>query len=644
MKSVITLWQVLAQELGERCDVRTTRDFQTVTSRVEHEGFSFFAITLPQYAKDFESCLARGEVTHQVFQSFSWKRGLPRFLGGFLELVFSRGDGRLLDEPDVEAIYAIRQLTMLYGKVELPASEKRKAATYEGFIQTESEVKRADLNLPAHMVERFGKVGYLLWSEVLEGVNNDIFRDLNGWDGQDPDWPYLRPKHGPGATADRLAGNRKFDLVEWPLDLEALFPYGEFAIPNWRYYYRLDRVDFQRPGTRRPARVTDVPKTMKAPRLIAKEPTAVQYMQQAVAGLLVPKIRHHKVMGQIVGFKDQPANHRLARLGSIDQSFATLDLSEASDRVSFRLVDTLVERFPLLREAIHRTRSSQVDVPGHGVITLAKYASMGSALTFPIEAMVFATIVFLAVEDVLKRPLTRRDLWSLRGKVRVYGDDIIVPAHYASAVVDWLETFGLKVNRSKSFLEGNFRESCGKEYYRGEDVSVAKVRGALVLTDEGVPAFPTQRRHALEVESLVSFRNRLYLHGAWRTAAWLDDRIYTLLKGRYPTVAVTRNTPDEEWTAKADVLARWSLVGYQTDRIDRDTQAPMVKGWKVVSKLPLSPVTGEGALVKVLIRGSRGQEPSWIDVVYPSSFDDEHLERAGRPESATLKLRETSPL
>jgi len=123
---------------------------------------------------------------------------------------------------------------------------------------------------------------------------------------------------------------------------------------------------------------------------------------------------------------------------------------------------------------------------------------MGSALTFPIESMVFLTIVFLAKEEELRRPLTRKDIKSLRGQVRIYGDDIIVPIGLVPAVVRLLEAFGLKVNQNKSFWNAKFRESCGGDYYQGHDVTVVRLRSL----------FPTNRKHALEMASTVSFRNQ----------------------------------------------------------------------------------------------------------------------------------------
>jgi len=210
--------------------------------------------------------------------------------------------------------------------------------------------------------------------------------------------------------------------------------------------------------------------------------------------------------------RDQTPNQRLAREGSLTGALATLDLSEASDRVSNQLVRTMLEDYPHLHWAVDASRSRKADVPGHGVIRLAKFASMGSALCFPFEAMVFLTLIFLGIERESSTLLTRRKLERYVGKVRVYGDDIICPVDSVDSVVSVLTLFGAKVNTGKSFWTGRFRESCGKEYYAGEDISIVRVRRE----------FPTSPKDAARVMSIISLRNQFYKTGLWATVnCWM---------------------------------------------------------------------------------------------------------------------------
>jgi hypothetical protein len=381
----------------------------------------------------------------------------------------------------------------------------------------------------------------------------------------------------------------------------------------------LDNVTFLEPDAERPVKVITVPKTLKTPRIIAVEPTCMQFMQQAILEAMVqlleaPRIAKNKrsnVAYGFVGFSRQDPNREMARLGSREQRLATLDMSEASDRVSNQHVVSLLGRFPHISEAIQVTRSTKADVPGHGVIPLAKFASMGSAVCFPMEAMVFTTIIFCGIQSQLNRSLAREDIKSFRGQVRVYGDDIIIPVEYVSSVISYLEAFGLKVNKDKSFWTGKFRESCGKDYYDGHDVTPVRVTR--------IP--PQSPKHASELISLVSYRNQLYSAGLWQATMRLDQRLRGLM-GYFPIVEPT-----------STLLGRHSsCFPYEGEREDDKLHIPLVKGWVACSKIPPSKLEGSRALVKWYLK--RGESP----------FEDKrHLERAGRPRSVDTKIAWRAP-
>jgi len=622
MKSLLQLWQVMANEFAVRCRTSALRDYETVAERSNKEGVSFLTITLPQYHASFVKALDDGTLASpSLFAGFSRRGELPKFLGGFMELVFDRETGSLLDAPDLEAICAIRQLTQLYGKILLPCSEKRTNAAFERYVNVENQVTRWTEEVDDNLIHDFSRISRLIWGEQLAELDRIV---RNG---------ELIPKHGPGSTADRLSGNRKFDLRYWPERLEGVFPYLEHALPGFSYFEDLeDRLDLVDLGAELPVKVTAVPKTLKTPRIIAIEPTAMQYMQQALMEVFV-RVLEEDPRG-FVGILDQGPNQALAKEGSLTGTLATLDLSDASDRVSNLLVETMLCRFPHLAEAVAATRSLKASVPGQGVIPLSKFASMGSALTFPVEAMVFTAIVFMGIERSLRQPqtgeLTELDLvrstFTRKGSdgfrlsspvvnkfsriVRTYGDDIIVPVVFVPYVTEQLALMGSVVNQGKSFSKGNFRESCGKDYYLGEDVSTVRVRRV----------FPRSRLDAPECVSLVSLRNQCYMHGLWETAKWLDEMVVRVLP-HFPTVSPT-----------SPVLGRWSLLGYETQRSHSKLHSPQVKGYVAKGKPPSSNVSGIGALMKFFLK--RGEEPF---------FDREHLERQGRPEAVDIKLRWASP-
>jgi len=603
LKSLMSLWVKLAEELASWCCTSVTTDIKTVRGRVENEGLSFLTITLPTFGKDLEKGLDQGYISNQLFQGFKKAQrtgGLPAFMQGFLCLIFDRASGVLLDEPDKVAILAVRQLTLLFGKIELPCSDARVQDAFDQFVQCEEDIRDHDKALSDEDLSDFKRLSDLLYASLLSGIDRKVY------------YGEIVCKHGPGGTADKLRGNTKFRQSTWPKRLESVFPSGENLIPNWRYYDQLDAVDILEPDMEIPVKVVSVPKSLKTPRIIGMEPTAMQYAQQGLLPEFLEGLGSNKITGSVLGFDDQTPNQRMAREGSRNGNLATLDLSEASDRVSNQLVRAMLRNHPHLLGAVDACRSRKADVQGHGVIRLAKFASMGSALTFPIEAMVFLTIVLLGIERRLNTTLGPKEaLRLLRGQARIYGDDIIVPVDYVRTVVDALHTFGCKVNVGKSFWNGKFRESCGKEYYDGFDVSIVKVRRM----------FPAQRQDASGVISLVSLRNQLFQAGYLNTCEWLDEEVRKVIS-HYPRVLPT-----------SPVLGRHEYGHYDSDSWCKDTHRPMVKGYVVSSDPPKDFLDGPEALLKCLSKRS--------DLPFA---DEKHLERSGRPQRVNIKLRKSYPI
>lgn len=604
MKSHMQLLRVVLSELGTRCCTSTILDLKKIEKRVNDEGLSFLTITLPDFCRDFERCLDRGKVTHADFAGYAKSGYLPKLFSGFTGLIFDPASGTLLDAPSIDAIHAVRQLTRLFSKVNLPCSDVRVDAAIRKFIECEKEVRAYDETRDYQDYDNFGNLSRMLFGDsVFSAMDREIYHGA------------VVPKHGPGSTADRLSGNRKFYQTEWTERLERVFHASEYLFPSWSHYLERDStplpITFLEPGAERPVRIVTVPKTLKTPRIIAIEPTCMQYMQQALLETFLDNFNRDRLLSSLIGFDDQVPNQELARLGSLKGDTATLDLSEASDRVSNQLVRKMVAPWLWLAEAIDATRSRKADVPGVGVIRLAKYASMGSALCFPIEALVFTTLVFLGIQKDLGVPLTRKIINdNFVGRVRIFGDDIIVPKEHVRSVVATLQDFGLVVNVNKSFWTGKFRESCGKEFFDGHDVSIVKVKEDL----------PTSRKHVEEIISTVSLRNLFYEHGMWETARFLDKWMERLIP--FPTVLKT-----------SPALGRHSYWSFDSTQFEcPNLQRPLVKAFVVTGDPPPSKVEGYQALLKYFLK--RGEDP----------FEDEkHLERAGRPKRVNIKLGKVPP-
>lgn len=607
MKRLTVFLQRVLEDLGRMCCTSTTKDLETVLRRIEHERMSFLTITLSGFGKDFERCLDAGQVDPLAFAGFSRRAGLPRFLGGFLGQVFDP-NGRLLDEPSVDAIYALRQFTLMWAKISIPCTQERTDAAIRRYVECDAETRETQKRLwngePHEVVSAYRRLSSLLWADTLV----DLERKLLAVPSQ------IIPKHGPGATAERTHGNQKWVLREWTDRLDEVFPAGEHLVSSWKFLQELADVQYREPGTERPVRVITVPKSASTPRIIAIEPTCMQFMQQGLLAGLEQSLRRDELLWSFIGWRSQVPNNHLAAQGSRDESLGILDLSEASDRVAEQHVRGLLGTTPALRAAVDSCRSRTAAVPGYGdvperVISLAKFASMGSALCFPFESMVFFTIVCCGIEKAEGRPLTRRFLKTLRGCVRVYGDDIIVPVRYVRAVITELEAHGLKVNVHKSFWTGKFRESCGKEYYDGQDVSITRLRAE----------FPSSLRDGKEIISTISTRNQLYNAGLWGAAGYLDTLVSRVIG--CPLPRVSEGSP---------VLGRQSIFGPDlSGELDKETHRPLVRGPRIRVTIPDSPLDGYGALLKCLTQlEARNPSPRRAPVEQESEMGDVKLQWA----------------
>ncbi len=615
MENLLSLWKVLAQDMGQRCAVDTILDYNYVEERAECEGMPFLTVTLPKFGKAVEKWLDQGFVDPADVPGFRFRQKLPIFMGRFLRLVFCTNSGMLLPDPSTDAILALRQLCGLYGKMFLPASVEKTHDAMDQYISTDDEVGRWEeehplpfgrrLKAPTCDLERqstlrmedlaFLRLSMLLLHRVFDRVNRDIA------------YGELTPKHGPGATAEKLLGNQKWTAA-WHWRLENYFPSSQYWLPNARYMNTLQEVDFRDPEDESPVRVIAVPKTQSAPRIIAAEPVCMQYTQQAIARGIKEGVYEDDILKRLLRFKRQEVNQLLAREGSITGALATLDLSEASDRIPNKLVRFMTGRWEHLDGAIQASRSTRAVVrtrEGEKIIPLSKFASMGSGLTFHLETIIFMVIAFVGIEASIGRRLSEADIVGLIGQVAVYGDDIIVPTDHVGSVVHALEAFGFKVNSQKSFWTGKFRESCGKDYYDGTDVSYVKFR----------KEWPDDRRCVEEVVSLVSFFNQCNDAHYTSTANFLRKKLMVLLEGFFPRVS-----------RDSAILGEWNDVEHDIIRLGPRSHRPETKGWVIKDHIPLNPLDGERALLKYFLK--QGEEP----------YERKHLLHSGRSKAVSIKL------
>lgn len=210
-------------------------------------------------------------------------------------------------------------------------------------------------------------------------------------------------------------------------------------------------------------KVTFVPKDARTDRPIAVGNSLNMYLQLGVKTYMEKRL---KAFG--IDLTDQVRNQRYAYLGSVhstvddyayQKQFSTIDLASASDTISLELVRMLLptEWFAFLDDLRHKTGILD-DIE----FTYSKFSAMGNGFTFPLETLIFWACCKAALDDK-GLPSTTNDLIA-------YGDDIICRYEGSACIIDALTWAGFTVNTEKTFLTGSFKESCGADYFSGNDV------------------------------------------------------------------------------------------------------------------------------------------------------------------------------
>lgn len=209
------------------------------------------------------------------------------------------------------------------------------------------------------------------------------------------------------------------------------------------------------------SKLATVPKNEERNRTIAIEPLGNMCLQLAAGRYLEGALRR---IGLDIS-DQQPKNKEAAREGSMNQRLSTIDLSDASDMFTPRLVQLLFpdEWYKLFM----KLRSPCTTLPDGRVVELSMISTMGNGFTFP---MMTLTLLALVYGTMCKLNCTR-SLYINWDNVYIFGDDIIIPSDIFEDVCLAIENAGLIVNRDKSFSTGPFRESCGGDYYKGVDVT-----------------------------------------------------------------------------------------------------------------------------------------------------------------------------
>lgn len=543
---------------------RLEEDYSRLKLALKQRGLPFFTITLPALGKAFDKWLSVGSISElPIPQGVKARRNRPELFRELFDMVFDE-DGVLLPSPDINAILFLRQVFLAAKKMELPCNEEYIDDALSAFYDIEEDQPRPlpdtwDCEVPVwkdrmgHPIlgyvcddspDLFGDPGYganLPWDEFRQLCR--LFTSELG----EFDWFGLRPKHGPGAVSDGKGGFVKYDFPSWPTKLERCFPW------DWYGTHNLGCGTSMPSGYEASSKLVCVPKTQKGPRLIAAEPTSHQWMQQGIWRWLEENLSR-TFLRTTIDFRSQEVSRKRALLGSLTGELATVDLSSASDLLSARLVQYVFQGSHDLLDAFHavRTRSLRQNIsPRHpSMIMLRKFSTQGSGLTFPVESIVFAIIATWAVMLTSGKRKMRDRQWA-SAQVTVFGDDIIVPTTAVGVLKLLLKECGLKVNESKTYSVGNFRESCGCDAFRGYDVTPAYV---LQPYDESIP---------VSLASVVEVSNNFLMKGFWKTSEYLKSTVPEAVRKRLIVVPASGYKPfDPEFAFLGLETGQFGLVTF----------------------------------------------------------------------------------
>nr|UJQ84968.1 MAG: hypothetical protein 3 [Leviviridae sp.] len=508
-----------------------SRDLERLSRLVLERGLGVFTLDLPRLDSLLIQGLESGRLCAKGSKTFSKQYAVPILFSGLYMRIFNR-DMRLRDDADVNAIAFLRQILCLGKKIEIPCSHRRTSDAIKDYIHVEQNLPLPSLSwgqdiLDCHDGRNSPNLcdnladDLPLYSELNAGSNAgiklllqrcqrfaDFVSDQLGTYCPDcfiaertKDRQRLGLRHGPGAVAEK--SGRFFDkflFTSWSPKLSVLYP--------WETMGKMPNDQRAKPVSHEvPSRLICVPKTAKGPRIIAAEPSEHMFCQNLMADWLTDRI-NDTFMRHFINLKDQTLSQAMVTKASLDRKLSTIDLSSASDRLSLYILERVFRRNPSILKGIHASRTRWLRLPNGECIELKKFASQGTALTFPIQTIVFWIIAMAACHDGSPFPKFVR---KMSGLVRVYGDDIIVPTARYAETVELLSACFLKVNVEKSFSNGYFRESCGMDAFKGYDVTPIKPK----TTVSGNPA---------ACQAVLDTVNNLFYKGYWNASEQLKQR------------------------------------------------------------------------------------------------------------------------
>lgn len=531
--------------------------------------------------------------SHILNEVFSPTRVLTISLGDYTNACLLGRETELSSRREAVAVAlrALRQVCYCFYKLNIPHTDEQEAKTLADFVTVDRE-----LSFTTETLDPVSKI-------IQKQARHIICRVLANADPRSG-----IPKHGPGAVATGEKLPEKHHFKRDYTRLTSVFPLDEWFFCNQSHVcdslQELQAMETLEVGT---AKVVLVPKDSRGPRLISCEPLEYQWIQQSLNRVLVDTIESHPLTKGHVNFTDQEVNRNLALRSSLSYDWVTLDMKEASDRVSCNLVQSL---FPATWwEHLFASRSAATQLPSKRVVQLQKFAPMGSAVCFPVEALIFWAISVSTLMITQNLPLRKAAT-----KVYVYGDDIICDANYHGVIRSIMPKFDLMLNDSKCCVAGPFKESCGMDAYLGIPVTPTKIRST--WCDALEPSM---------IASYVDYSNEFYRCNMFESALFLEEQVQALFTARRrdPIPTVSSEDPSCIAFVRHHELpipknrALGLLIRRNRNRKTADRpfyQRHEVMGYRLESKLTITKTTGWPFLLRKLTElETKNRHPSFKD-------------------------------
>lgn len=499
------------------------RDISTVKRRFATEGLGFLTKVLPGL---FQCLLDHLETGKSSYPGFKLTRyGYPAFMQQYFMRIFDETSSEADKAMYIDHIY---QVCVAFKKLKGPYRNSVLRKQLADFVETDISLR------------------YIDWSEpfikgTVEHMAKDIARILKNLD-PDEQIDDFRPRPGPGATNTPIEKHLRFRPHVLYTQINEQFPYEEWFYSHpWDLVTEIYKHPFRLPIEEGPtSRFTFVPKTFSKARGIAIEQLETQFLQQGVRRALYKRIESHPITAGKVNFADQSINGELALESSVTKMNATVDMSEASNRVARELVRRTWKYVPELREKLFALSSKVVEIPDEinfiKEFPVAMFAPMGSALCFPVMALTHFTLI----RAICKMTGNHQYIDS----IYVYGDDIICPCAIVEHVFKYMPKFGMKLNVSKSYYKSYFRESCGLHAYHGRNITPTYLKYV-----------PNTNITAEGLISLLQVEGQLFRKGYAITSNLIRTEVNKVNKWRIKIPFVQPNSPIPGWIREeADLL------------------------------------------------------------------------------------------